>query len=115
MNNYNNNVALWLEQTEKVFDFHTLKKNPKVQTVMNIPVKVDKVLFDLTGETCVGVSGTFVMKGIRVRGIWDTCGNILHFKKTGILFNWKDTFDKIFCECNESMFQLVTFKEIENE
>ena len=46
---------------------------------MNIPVKVDKILYDLTGETCIGISGTFIMKGVKIRGVWDSVGNILHF------------------------------------
>ena len=34
-------VALWIDPQEKVFNFESLKKNTKVQTVMNISVKVD--------------------------------------------------------------------------
>ena len=108
-------VALWLDPQKEIFNFESLKKNKKIQTVMNIHVKVDKVLYDLTGETCVGISGTFVVKGVRVRGVWDSLGNLLNFEKTGIMFGWEKTFDNIFRGCNFDMFRLLTFKEISDE
>jgi hypothetical protein len=115
MENVRKNLALWEEPQGKAFDFESLKQNSKVQTVMNIPVKVDKVLYDLTGETCVGISGTFVFKGIRVRGVWDSLGNLLNFEKTGIMFGWEKQFEKMFYGCTDNMFRLLTFKEVKDE
>lgn len=105
-------LALWQEMPQP-FNFKSLVKPNSVQTVMNIPVKIDKVLYDLTGETVVGVTGTFVVKGIKIRGCWDPCGNILHFRKTGILFGWQKIFDNLFAGCSNDMFQLVVTKNIE--
>ena len=108
-----NNILLWKESIDKTFDFETLIKSPRVQTIMGIPVVLDKILYDLTGETVIGATGTFVLRGIKVRGVWDSLGNVLHFKKTGILFNWKESFDKIFCGCQEEMFSIVIAKKDE--
>ena len=111
-------LALWEERwgvKTKPFDFNLLTKNKNIQTIMNVPVKIDKVLYDLTGETAIGVSGTFIMKGVKVRGVWDSLGNILNFEKTGILFNWEKQFEKMFAGTKDSMFQLCVYKDIENE
>jgi len=112
MNKEQETKSIMLCNESESFDFGKLVKNQNVQTIMNIPVKIDKVLYDLTGETVIGVSGTFVVKGIKVRGVWDSIGNIMHFRNTSIMFGWRKVFDSIFEECTNSMFQLVTVKEM---
>ena len=105
-----NSPMLWAES--EAFNFEKLIKNNNIQTIMGLSVGLDKVLYDITGETVVGVSGTFIVRGVKVRGVWDSLGNIMHFRKTGIMFNWKRAFENMFNGCEESMFQLVLKKEI---
>jgi len=75
---------IWREPKDTIFDFNKLKSAENVVTRMFVPVKIDKVLYDLTGETTIGVSGYLFVKGTKIRACWDILGNVLHFEKIGI-------------------------------
>ena len=107
-------LAIWKEAEPQGFDFSGLKKNTKCITIMGVSVCVDRVMYDITGETCIGISGTFVMRGVKVRAVWDALGNVVEFQKTGIMFGWREAFGRMFEGCEDSMFRLVTYKELEN-
>lgn len=84
-----------------------------VQTVSNIPVKVDKVLYDLSGTTIVGITGTIRIRGIKLRGVWDSMGNPLEFKKI-LTLNLRDNFvdvNDLFDGFPKEYFTLVKAKK----
>jgi hypothetical protein len=106
------NAALWHEDFQKEFDFEKLKTTP-LFTKFHIPVKIDKIIYDITGETIIGISGTLSIANTKIRGVWDTLGNLLNFDKTNTFqFGWKDKLEKALVSANEDMFQLIQIKEV---
>ncbi|GHU85405.1 hypothetical protein FACS1894153_0560 [Bacteroidia bacterium] len=96
------------------FDFQKLKsKNAKVMTITNIPVKVDKILYDLTGETTIGVSGIMYIRGIKFRATWNSLGNILEYKSISV-FSGHKIFEELY-DVESSAFSLVTYKNVGDE
>lgn len=59
-----------------------LKECDNIQTISNIPVKVDKAIYTLSGNTPIGVSGTLEINGIKLRGVWDSLGRPMELKKS---------------------------------
>jgi len=112
----NNKLALWNESVQPIeVNFDKLKKNRNTTTIMGVPVKIDKVLYDLSGETIIGLTGTLSIKGTKLRAVWDIMGNILEFRNMGILRGWNTNFRKIFEGLNENMFNLVISKPLDDE
>lgn len=95
------------------FDFRSLKKDNDIQTITGIPVKIDKVMYDLCGETALAVSGTLVIKGVKLRGVWDTMGNPMDFKKIISLRNAFIDLRDMFSGYDSQYFKLVKVKEID--
>jgi len=112
----NTNLALWNEGVQPIeINFEKLKKHRNTTTIVGIPVQIDKVLYDLSGETVIGVTGTLTIKGTKLRAVWDIMGNILEFKSMGVLKGWFVNFEKIFAGLSENMFSLVIAKPLDDE
>lgn len=109
--------SISLFQIEEMnFDFNHLK-NANVETITGIPVKVDKVIYDLTGTTAIGVGGTMTIKGIKLRGVWDSMGNPLDFKKV-LSLNIRNNFidiSSMLSGYESQYFRLVRTEPIEIE
>ena len=107
-------LALWKEGVEP-FDFNDLK-GKELSLFIGIPVKVDKIIYDLTGREAIGVSGTFVTKGIKTRGVWDLLGNIVNLKNNRLFqFGWEKEFMQIYNGIDVNMLKLVSIKFHNNE
>ena len=116
--NDNNGIMLFPEFNNIEFDFDSLIDNPNYQTVCGLNVRIDKIMRDLTGTTVVGVSGTMVLKGVRVRGVWDMYGNILEGKKMVSLFCPKSimqSVDNLFNGTTQAMMRLVKVQLLEKK
>lgn len=96
------------------FDYNSLLKNPNIKTVSGIPVKIDRLFRDLTGETVVAVSGVLIAQGVKIRAVWNLSGEIFEYKRMRSFLlpknNWKCAF-----EGNEDMLNIVMVEEINNE
>ena len=105
--------ALWRESMEP-FDFGNLK-GKELSLFIGIPVKIDKVIYDLTGREAMGVSGTFVTRGVKTRGVWDLLGNIVNLKNNSIFqFGWEKGFTAIYSGIDVSMLKLVSTKKFQD-
>lgn len=81
-----------------------------------IPVKIDRIIRDVTQTTVIAVSGTMVLKGVKMRGVWDMYGNIVEFKKTFSLLTPKGfSMDALFSSATDRMFQLVHIQQLDKE
>ncbi len=80
---------------------------------MGIPVVVDKVMYNINGETVIGISGVMNVRGLKIRGVWDAFGNILDFKKSGFIFGWDNHLNKILENITPQMFSLVIAKKLD--
>ena len=114
----NENLMIFPELAQGEFDVKKMVNNPNYTTLCGLPVKIDRILRDVTQTTVVGFSGTMVIRGIKVRGVWDAYGNIIECKKTLNLLTPRQLFacvDGIFSETTPSMFQLVHAQQIEKQ
>ena len=112
----NNNFMLFRETDGKEFDFDSLIKEKGYATLSGLPVKIDRIIKDITRTTVIAISGTFVVKGVRFRGTWDMFGNIIELgKMLNLLFprSIMVTLDKMFKECPIELFKLVYIQEDE--
>lgn len=113
-----NNFFTVAENSGSEFNFKSLIKNKYCAIVAGaIPVKVDKVIYDLTGETPLAVSGTLTINGVKMRGNWDALGNILDFRKSFQLFT-PQSYSKsvqMLADMPETMFRLVQIKDVKSE
>lgn len=64
----------------KEFDFEGIK-HTNACLIIGIPVKIDRIIYDITHTTVIGISGTFVLRGVKIRGTWDPFGNPLNIKR----------------------------------
>lgn len=107
-------LLIFPESNQSEFDFNSLLKSKNIETVTGIPVKIDKIFRDITGETVLGVGGTMSVNGTKIRGIWNLSGSIIEYKRVRDFFmpfkNWSLTFDG-----NEDMFQLVSVEHVNNK
>ena len=108
------NELMFLKESQE-FDFNKLK-NMDVRTICGLPVKVDRVHYDVTGTTALCISGTFVVKGIRIRGYWDCFGNPIELKRT-LSFHYPKSLcanlQALFRESDKNLLTLTTCQEIE--
>ena len=114
MENTGKNLMLFPEQWNEEFDFDILG-DKSYHTVCGIPVKVDRVIRDVTKTTVIGISGTMVIHGIKIRGVWDSLGNIMECRKTLQLTSPHSMFaniDNLFAGTTESMFRLVSVDKV---
>lgn len=106
---------LFPELSTQEFDFNTMLGDKSYQTICGCPVKVDKILRDTTKTTVLGVSGTMVVRGVKIRGVWDCYGNIMECHKTLQLTSPRcmlANIDNIFRGTTESMFRLVSVQSL---
>lgn len=96
------------------FNFDSLIGDESFQTVCGFPVRIDKVMRDITKTTVLGVSGTMVVRGVKIRGVWDSFGNIMECRKILSLNAPSKIFvsiDRILGDAPESIFRLVSVKQ----
>ena len=93
------------------FDFDTMLTDKSYHTICGCPVRIDRILRDTTKTTVLGVSGTMVVRGVKIRGVWDCFGNIMECRKM-LRFTTPGSMltsvDHIFSDTTESMFRLVS-------
>lgn len=100
------------------FDYNSMLGDKSYHTVCGCPVKIDKILRDTTKTTVLGVSGTMVVRGVKIRGVWDCYGNIMECQKTLQLTsprNMLANINNIFLNTTESMFRLVSVTTLEQK
>ena len=106
------NLMIFREENTE-FDFNSIKSNDKYQIMAGVSVKIDRILRNITGETVVGVSGTMVLRGVKLRCVWDYLGNIIEVKRMFKLFSNKDCDIQIIAETiDTSLFNLVKVDEV---
>lgn len=106
-----NTLMLFPEIGTAEFDFNSMLGDKSYHTICGCPVKIDKIIRDITKTTVLGVSGTMVVRGVKIRGVWDCYGNITECQKTLQLTSPRSmlaNIDNIFRETTESMFRLVS-------
>lgn len=104
-------MMIFPEVNTQEFNFDAMLKDNSYHTMCGLPVKIDKILRDTTKTTVLGISGTMVVKGVRIRGVWDPYGNIMECRKTLQLTSPRcllANIDNIFENTTEAMFQLVS-------
>lgn len=111
--NATNGLMIFSEFTQQEFDFNSLIGNDHYQTITGLSVKIDRIIRDITATTVLAISGTMVLRGVKLRGVWDMYGNILEYKKTLNLLSPKGySFDKLFEGTTEDLFRLVHMQKI---
>lgn len=101
------------DDLQEAFDFKSLIKNKNVAILAGIPVKIDKVLYDVTGTMVFGLSGTIVIHGVKLRGVWDSLGNIVDFERLYKFYSPSRGLTEIFDGMPTKMFSLVQAKSVE--
>lgn len=110
-----NNVMLFPASDEREFDFNTMIGDKNYTTLAGVPVKIDRILRDVTKTTVVGISGTMIIRGVKVRGVWDMYGNIVRCKEILSLFVPKTLFvniNSLFAGTTDDMFRLVNIQSL---
>lgn len=110
-----NKLMLFPEIGTQEFDFNSILGDKSYQIVCGCPVKIDRILRDTTKTTVLGISGTMVIRGVKIRGVWDCYGNIIECRKTLYLLSPRCMFaniDNIFCNTTEDMFRLVSVQQL---
>lgn len=110
------NLMIFQELNQEEFDFDSLLNNKDYSVLAGLPVKIDRIIRDITQTTVVAISGTMIMKGVKVRGVWDMYGNIVEFKKMLRLFT-PNSYDlnMLFSDTTSEMFRLVHVQKIEKK
>lgn len=114
-NNDNNTLMLFPELSAQEFNFDTMLGDKSYQTVCGCPVKIDKIIRDTTKTTVLGISGTMVVRGVKIRGVWDCYGNVMECQKTLQLTSPRcmlANINNIFRGTTESMFRLVSVQSL---
>ena len=75
--------------------YEELKKNPYCITVTNLPVKIEKVLYDLTKTNIIGLLGIVIIRGKKYQCMWDIDGVCKRFRKFSVINGWSEQFDKL--------------------
>lgn len=110
------NLMIFPELSQEEFDFNSLLDNKDYAVLAGLPVKIDRVVRDITQTTVIAVSGTMIMRGVKVRGVWDMCGNIVEFKCVFRLFTPKGCdLDILFSDTSSEIFRLVHVQKIEKK
>lgn len=117
-NETSNTLMLFPELGTVEFDFNSMLGDKSYHTICGCPVKIDKILRDTTKTTVLGVSGTMIVRGVKIRGVWDCYGNIMECQKTLQLTSPRcmlANIDNIFRGTTESMFRLVSVATLEQK
>lgn len=110
-----NNLMLFPCEDLPEFNWDSMLTSKSYHTICGFPVKIDRIIRDLTGTTVLGVSGTMVVRGVKLRGVWDSLGNIMEFKKTLQLSTPRKMFaniENMLSGTQESMFRLVNIRQL---
>ena len=113
--NSNDTLMLFPELSAQEFNFDSMLGDKSYQTICGCPVKVDKILRDTTKTTVLGISGTMVVRGVKIRGVWDCYGNIMECQKSLQLTSPRSmlaNINNIFSGTTESMFRLVSVQSL---
>lgn len=99
------------------FDFNQLLKSDGYETITGLRVKIDKIIKDITGTTVLGISGTLVVRGIRLRVVWDPMGNVMEYKRImGLLSPYRRFCLQNLCDdATTDMFRLVQVQKVEKK
>lgn len=114
-NNDNNTLMLFPELSAQEFNFDSMLGDKSYQTVCGCPVKIDKIIRDTTKTTVLGISGTMIVRGVKIRGVWDCYGNVMECQKTLQLISPRcmlANINNIFRGTTESMFRLVSVQSL---
>lgn len=114
----NNDLMLFPVSSQQGFDFDTMIGDKSYATIAGVPVKVDRIIKDITKTSVLGISGTMIIRGVKVRGLWDMYGNIVKCKEIMSLFTPKSLFTNIntlFEGTTADIFRLVSVQELENK
>lgn len=110
------NLMIFPDLNQEEFDFNSLVGNKQYGIMAGIPVKIDRIIRDITQTTVIAVSGTMVLKGVKMRGVWDMYGNIVEFKKTFSLLTPKGfSMDALFSSVTDRMFQLAHIQQLDKK
>lgn len=110
----NDMLMLFPESNGKEFDFDSIIGDKSYSTIGGLPVDIDRIIRDVTKTTVLGISGTMIIRGVKVRGVWDVYGNIIECKSILSLFSPKSltvNINSLFSGLPESIFRLVNLKK----
>lgn len=111
-------LMLFPDHSAQEFDFDSMIGDASYTTMGGIPVNIDRIMRDVTKTTVLAISGTMIVRGVKIRGVWDIYGNIMECKSILSLFTPKSLFisiDTLFQGTSEKVFQLVSVKKINQE
>lgn len=96
------------------FDYDSIINGKNFETITGIPVKIDKIIRDITGEAVLAVSGTMYLQGTRIRAVWNLSGQVLEYRR---FRNFLMPFKKwsINMQLDEDMLQLVNVEKVDNK
>lgn len=98
----------------KEFDFDSIIGDNSYSTISGIHVNIDRIMRDITKTSVIAISGTMIIRGVKIRGVWDVCGNIMKCKSLFSLFAPRSIFTNInnlFDGITGDMLQLVNITE----
>lgn len=114
MENMNANLMLFPEVETREFDFDAMLDDKSYQTICGCPVRIDRIIRDSTKTTVLGVSGIMIVRGVKIRGVWDCYGNIMECKKMLCIASPRQmlsNINNIFRGTTDDMFRLVSVTE----
>lgn len=109
------NLMIFPELNQEEFDYNILINNKDYATISGLPVKVDRIIRDITQTTVIAISGTMILRGVKVRGVWNMYGDIVEFKRIFKLFTPRGyELEALFSDTNSEIFKLVHVQNLEN-
>lgn len=109
-------IVFFPDLNQEEFDYNVLLGNSDYATISGIPVKIDRIIRDITQTTVIAVSGTMVVRGVKVRGIWNMYGDIVEFRRIFRLFSPKGyDLNALFYDTTSEIFKLVHIQAIKNK
>lgn len=109
------NFAIFPELGQSEFNFNAIVASNNYATISGLKVNIDKIYRDVTQTTVLAISGTMVINGVKVRGVWDPNGNIIEFKKMLQVFTpkaWLADLNQIFSNTTANIFRLVHVQNV---
>lgn len=110
-----NELMIFPEINQEEFDFNKLVGSKEYKTISGISVNIDRIIRDITQTTVIAVSGTMVIRGVKVRAVWDMFGNIVSCKESLSLLSPKKftvNLDNLFAGTTKDIFKLVHVQEL---
>lgn len=96
------------------FDYDSILNGKNFETITGIPVKIDKIIRDITGEAVLAISGTMSLQGTRIRAVWNLSGQILEYRRfRNFLMPFKNW--SVNMQLDEDMLQLVNIEKLDNK